>query len=98
MASAQEVGNPARGLVYAKANCAQCHAVEPGPTASPVRKAWRFEDIANVPGMTAMALTVWLHTSHKTMPDFIIPQDDEDNVIAYFRSLKRPPETKAAEE
>jgi hypothetical protein len=40
--------------------------------------------------MTARALAVWLQTSHPTMPDFIIPPGDMDNVIAYIMSLRTP--------
>jgi hypothetical protein len=38
--------------------------------------------------MTAMALTVWFHTSHPTMPNIIIHGEDLDNIIAYILSLR----------
>jgi len=31
-------------------------------------------------------LSVWLQTSHPTMPNIILEQDDMRNVIAYIRS------------
>jgi len=36
-----------------------------------------------------MALNVWLHTSHPTMPNFIIDPDRIDDLIAYIATLKK---------
>lgn len=90
-AFAQDLGSPARGLVYVRDRCAECHAVEAATKQSPVRAAPSFVTIANVPGMTPMALTAWLHSSHKSMPNLIVHGDDLGDVIAYIRSLKSPP-------
>src|SRR6187431_3680 len=38
--------------------------------------------------MTATALTVWLQTSHPTMPNIILEPNDVSNVVAYILSLK----------
>ena len=38
--------------------------------------------------MTERALAVWLQNPHPNMPNFILPQADMDNVIAYIMSLK----------
>ena len=38
--------------------------------------------------MTATALSVWLQSSHPTMPNFILNNDDTRNIIAYILSLK----------
>lgn len=88
---AQEPGSPARGLVYAKERCADCHAIDLATKRSPDRDAPTFKKIANTPGMTPMALTAWLHSSHKVMPDLIVKGDDLNDLIAYIRSLKSPP-------
>ena len=78
------------GRKLAKAQCAQCHGVdEDKQSANPT--APTFENIANIPGMTATALTVALRTSHRSMPNIIIPPGDADNIIAYILSLKRTP-------
>jgi mono/diheme cytochrome c family protein len=92
MAEAQEPGNLARGEAYARERCAKCHAVDKQTEYSPLRTAPRFERLANTPGMTNMALTAWLYSSHKTMPNLIVRGEDLDNLVAYIRSLKRPPE------
>ena len=39
-------------------------------------------------GMTEMALSVWLQSSHPTMPNIVLSQDEIRNVVAYIRSLK----------
>jgi len=84
-----EVANPAPGRTYAEAACASCHAVTAGQASSPNPKAPTFEMIANVPGMTLMALNVVLHTSHETMPNLIIESGRIEDLSAYLHSLKR---------
>jgi mono/diheme cytochrome c family protein len=85
-AAAQEVGDVRKGLVFAQKVCAECHGVAPGqlvPAAAPT-----FRAIANTPGMTALALTVFLRTPHRDMPNLVISDADRDNVIAYILSLR----------
>ena len=91
-AEADALGKVGEGLAYARAHCAECHAVEQASDdISPDFAAPRFVDVANTPGMTERALAVWLQTSHPTMPDLIIPESDRDNLIAYIMSLKIAP-------
>ena len=85
---AQDIGRPSRGLDLARQVCAQCHAVEPRQAWSPNDNAPRFEAIAAVPGMTAIALTVALTTSHRSMPNIALSAEDRSDVIAYILSLK----------
>jgi mono/diheme cytochrome c family protein len=87
-AGAMEYGDPVRGRLYAKKICAECHAVTAEELLSPVAEATSFEDVANTPGMTRTALTVWLQTPHPTMPNLVIEPQDTDDVIAYILSLK----------
>ena len=78
------------GRQLADTQCAQCHGVDrKAQSTNPVAPA--FEDIANVPGMTATALTVALRTSHQSMPNIIVQGRDAENIIAYILSLKRTP-------
>jgi mono/diheme cytochrome c family protein len=78
------------GRQLAQTQCAQCHGVDRGGhSANPAAPV--FEDIANVPGMTATALTVALRTSHQSMPNLIIQGRDAENIVAYVLSLKRTP-------
>ncbi len=77
------------GAAYANKVCAACHAVLPDEQVSPLPQAPTFQSVANTPGMTEMALTVWLQSSHPTMPNIVLEPDDMRNVIAYIRSLER---------
>jgi hypothetical protein len=38
--------------------------------------------------MTALALRATLNTSHRSMPNILLPRDEQDNLIAYILSLK----------
>ena len=86
-ALAQE-GDATAGQAYAKEVCAACHAVLPNEQISPLAQAPTFQKVANMPGMTEMALSVWLQTSHPTMPNIILKPDDLRNVVAYIVSLE----------
>jgi mono/diheme cytochrome c family protein len=83
-----EVGDAAQGLAYAQRTCSGCHNVLRTGAASPNTDAPPFKQIANTPGMSITALTVWSRTSHPTMPNLVIPPNDMDNLIAYIMSLR----------
>ena len=87
-AAAQDFGNARLGEAYAATVCATCHAVRAGETVSPRQRVATFDTIANTPGMTGTALSAWLQTSHREMPNLIIALADRDNLIAYILSLK----------
>ena len=76
------------GAAYAGQVCAACHAVLANERHSPLPQAPAFQSVADTPGMTELALSVWLQSSHPTMPNIILEQDDLRNVVAYIRSLK----------
>ena len=82
-----QTGDPGAGAAYAQQVCAKCHAID-RTGSSPELTAPPFKDVANTPGMTETALTVWLRTSHPTMSNIIVEPADMDNVIAYILSLK----------
>jgi cytochrome c len=86
---AQPMDPTKQGLVLAQQVCAQCHAVEARSHNSPNAAAPRFEDIANIPGMTAAAISATLHTSHRTMPNVILDNVQTSTIVAYLLSLKR---------
>jgi mono/diheme cytochrome c family protein len=90
LVGAVELGDPKLGLAYARTNCAECHRVEAGGAVSPSVLIPSFESIANKPGMTAIALNVWMQTPHPTMPNLIIPIEARDNLISYIISLRVP--------
>jgi tetratricopeptide (TPR) repeat protein len=88
VAEALETGDAARGLAYAQKTCAGCHNVLRTSAPSPHRQAPTFRKIANTPGMSVTALTVWSRTTHPTMPNLIIQPEDMDDLIAYILSLR----------
>ena len=65
--------------------CTGCHAVEPK---SEGMFAADFAEIANVPSTTELSLKVFLRTSHKNMPNFILKAEEADDIIAYILSLR----------
>jgi hypothetical protein len=78
------------GLVYAEEACGACHAVVAGEARSPNPKAPSFQEIANSPGMTPMALNVWLHSPiHRDMPYVRVATDQLDPLVEYVYSLRR---------
>jgi mono/diheme cytochrome c family protein len=85
---AQNTGDAAKGRAFAQQICAECHNIEQGQRPSPKGLAPNFETIAKTPGLTAITLTAALRTSHRTMPNIIIPDDDLRNVAAYVLSLQ----------
>jgi mono/diheme cytochrome c family protein len=85
---AQEIGQPSRGLALAQRLCADCHAIQKEYARSPNANAPRFQAIASTPGMTAIALSAALNTSHHSMPNILLAADEQADVIAYILSLK----------
>lgn len=90
-AFSQEPGSVMQGRELAQTVCAECHAVAPGAIRSPNAHAPTFDTIAHIPGMTPMAVRVWLRSAHKEMPNIMLSRDETDNVIAYLASLKATP-------
>jgi mono/diheme cytochrome c family protein len=78
------------GHALARQACIGCHVVEAGNS---VRRrnavGPAFQDIANTPGMTGMALHAFLTTSHPKMPNLILTPAEMDDVVAYILSLRR---------
>ena len=88
LVTAAQMGDPTRGQAYAEAVCASCHAVARGQINSPNPDAPAFDTVANMPGMTSIALNVWLHASHPTMPNLLVEPDRIDDLAAYLSTLK----------
>ena len=88
-AFAQGEGSAEAGLAYARAVCSECHAIRGDDFLSPDPKAPPFAKIAHTPGVTGAALNVILQTTHRDMPDLIIPAKDKADVMAYILSLQK---------
>ncbi len=66
--------------------CSGCHAVEPKTVGL---FSADFAEIAKLPSTTALSLKVFLRTSHRNMPNFILQPDEANDIVAYILSLKR---------
>jgi mono/diheme cytochrome c family protein len=87
-AQAVQIGSAERGLTIARERCASCHLVVKEDGRSTNEKAPTFARIANTPGMSSVALRSALNTSHSSMPNLVIKDEDADSVIAYILSLR----------
>lgn len=87
-ARAEATGDVVKGQRLAEQTCAECHAVKKDETISPHFNVASFRMIANTPGMTPQALFVWMTSSHPTMPNFILEENDRRDVVTYIASLK----------
>jgi mono/diheme cytochrome c family protein len=85
---AQDGGNVGHGRQIAQTICSACHVVSTGQAVSPNSEAPPFPMLAETPGMTSIALSVALQTSHRLMPNIILQPDERRDVIAYILSLK----------
>jgi mono/diheme cytochrome c family protein len=79
-------GNPLMGRQTAATLCVPCHQI--GETRRD--GAPSFVDIANMPSTTALSLKVFLRSSHREMPNLIIPDSQTDDLIAYILNLRQP--------
>ena len=88
-AAAQDLpGDPAAGLKYARAICADCHDVEREYDEMAAFYGPAFVELAALPTTTEMSLKVFLRTPHENMPNLILSDRERDNVISYILSLK----------
>src|SRR5258708_39022968 len=85
---AQDEGDARQGQAFAQRVCAKCHTVQRSEIRSPNPAAPAFPAIAEVPGMTALALTVVLQSAHNVMPDLVLEPQERRDVIAYILSLR----------
>lgn len=84
VASAEE-----RGLQYAEANCAACHAVGvTGESALPAAPHFRDLGRRYPIGDLAEAFAEGIDTAHAAMPSFVMSTKDNADMIAYLKSIQ----------
>ena len=83
-------GDPVLGHDLALEACAECHEVEPGERDAKLPDPPAFQNLADEPAMTALALRVFLSTPHTDMPGLILSDAEIDDLIAWIHSLKAP--------
>jgi len=77
------------GHAFAREACKACHLVDPEARAPRIFEIGpAFHDIANIRGMTATAIRVFLTSSHPKMPNLILTPDEIADVTAYILSLR----------
>lgn len=81
-------GDPRLGRELALDICVQCHEIEAGERDGRLPDPPAFQNLADDPAMTALALRVFLHTPHANMPNLILSDADVDDIVAYIHSLK----------
>ncbi|MFO1103531.1 MAG: cytochrome c [Methylocystis sp.] len=88
-ASAMAAGaDPSTGEKIAKSECASCHAIgRDAKATSPDPKAPRFIDVAKMPSTTELSLKVFLRSSHRNMPNFILAPEEIDSLASYILEL-----------
>lgn len=80
--------DPTTGGQIAKTECASCHAIGRDAAArSPDPKAPRFIDVAKMPSTTELSLKVFLRSSHRNMPNFILAREEIDSLASYILGL-----------
>jgi hypothetical protein len=84
-AFSQEIGDTELGRQYAEETCSSCHAVHAHEIDSRFQHATPFQIVADASGKTANALTAWLQTSHPTMPNIIMSDEEMGNGSASLR-------------
>jgi cytochrome c len=75
------------GHRLAQAWCESCHAIR-SHVLEMLGEPPSFQAIADQPGMTPLALKVFLRTSHKEMPNIVISPDQAEALANYILSLK----------
>ncbi len=79
-----------RGLYVASEICSPCHAIYRDATDSPHPLAPTFREIGATAGMNRAALLVALRTSHESMPNLMLTENDARAVATYILSLRPP--------
>lgn len=78
------------GKRIAQETCATCHAIGADPKeVSPNPKAPAFHDVAQMPSTTELSLKVFLQSSHRDMPNFILSPEELNPVVGYILGLKK---------
>jgi len=78
-----------RGREVAQRWCSSCHVVERTATEAPAVGLPSFAAIAAKPDLAADHLRAAMNPQHNRMPDFALSRRQQDDLIAYFYSLRR---------
>ena len=79
------VGDAQEGFVYAKAVCANCHAIASNET-SPVPEAPTFDEIANQADRSSETVIERIQAVHPNMPNIPMEREELIDLAAYILS------------
>ena len=89
MAAADDLpGDAVLGRALAVEACERCHHIEAGDRDGSLPDPPAFQNLADDPAMTPLALRVFLTTPHRDMPNLILSDAEVDDIVAYIHSLK----------
>jgi len=81
-------GDPVAGRIFAESECSDCHDISREGDDYPLNTAPSFLDVATQRSTTGLSLRVFLRSTHRDMPDLILTEREQDDVIAYILSLR----------
>lgn len=78
-----------RGKNFVLANCSRCHAIDK-VSPSPLTIAPPFRDLHRKYPIETLqeSLAEGIYTGHPTMPTFVLPPDQINDVLSYLKSLE----------
>ena len=78
-----------RGLVFVKANCAKCHAIDK-VSDSPLNVAPPFRTLHQRYPVETLgeALAEGINTGHALMPEFVLDPDQIHDLLSYLKTLE----------
>ncbi|WP_245412148.1 c-type cytochrome [Methylocella silvestris] len=89
-AASAQAADPAVGRQLAEQVCSECHQVGPVATQQPANStAPSFLDISRMSSTSELAIKVFLRSSHPTMPNIILDQEETDSIAAYILGLAK---------
>lgn len=87
---AAQTADASLGERIAMANCRACHEIRTGAPAEDSKSgAPSFVEVARMPSTTELAIKVFLRSSHRSMPNFILSPAEIDSIAAYIVGLKK---------
>ena len=81
-------GDPVAGMDLVERWCIDCHETGAGMHGGGALGAPAFQDVADDPSVTELALRAFLQTPHYEMPNLMLSPVETDDVISYILKLR----------
>ena len=88
-AAAVDLGFPGQGEAMSLEICSDCHVVSDRQVRVGIVGLPTFREIANDPGKTEIWFRAFMRTPHLEMPNFMLSDQQLDDIIAYIHTLKK---------